>query len=99
MEKVDFTIIGGGCAGLFTAREIVKRDYSCAVFDRSPYSQFSSTRNQGWLQSGALYAIVKQFDVAEECAAACRIIKELYPEAIRDEVHAYFLFDEETDID
>ena len=49
-------IMGSGAAGLWLAHELTRRGYSVAVLDRQPFCGFASTRNQGWLQSGALYA-------------------------------------------
>lgn len=90
--EVDVAIVGGGCAGLFTALELSKSGFACAVIDRSPLASYSSTRNQGWLQSGALYAALGQNEVAKDCAKGFETLSATYPEAIDKKTRCYFLF-------
>lgn len=93
---IDVAIIGGGCAGLFTALKLRHEGLSCLVYDSKPFSGFSSTRNQGWLQSGAFYCGQGDTDVAQDCARGFAHLVDFCnqhcPEAVRDETECYLLF-------
>jgi glycerol-3-phosphate dehydrogenase len=92
----DVVILGGGCAGLWLANEVTNAGYSCIVVDERQLGAFSSTRNQGWLQSGALYAAMGQPDVAEECKTGfskiLEVAREVAPESIRRTSASFFLY-------
>ena len=64
--KVQVAILGGGCGGLWLLHELA-RDYSCLLVDSQVLARFASTRNQGWLQSGAFYAMIGEDEAASEC--------------------------------
>jgi hypothetical protein len=63
--------------------------------DSVPFSRFSSTRNQGWLQSGALYASLSHLRVAEDCAKGFAFLQNFCPEAISNNFSAFLFFDKE----
>jgi hypothetical protein len=63
------------------------------------FASYASTRNQGWLQSGAFYLAIN--DVDREAAIACRdgyhFVKSFAPEALLPKVPCYYLFEDEQD--
>lgn len=89
---VDVIVVGGGCAGLWLSHELNARHVSCIVIDEQPFSQYSSTRNQGWLQSGALYAVLGQYDVARDCQRGYDALKEFAPDSLHPPVNSFLLF-------
>jgi glycine/D-amino acid oxidase-like deaminating enzyme len=93
----DVIIVGAGCAGLFSALELSNRHFRCLVLDTFPVAGFASTRNQGWLQSGALYAGGNQADVAEACRRGTEFLRAHFSAAVRDEYGGYFFFDTEAE--
>ncbi|MDH6502414.1 FAD-dependent oxidoreductase [Streptomyces sp. SAI-149] len=92
MNNYDVVIIGGGCAGIFLASELVDRGRSCALLDKEPVASYASTRNQGWLQSGAFYAASGDVNAARGCKTGYEYITASYPEAIHQSVPSYYLF-------
>lgn len=96
-DERDVTIIGAGCAGLFLARELYQRGFSCQILEPSPLSQFASTRNQGWLQSGAFYAGFGQAQVASECSQGFAYLREQFPDATDRASDGYFVFERDED--
>ncbi|TXS80619.1 FAD-binding oxidoreductase [Streptomyces sp. me109] len=92
MAYHDVGIVGGGCAGLFLARELAVRGCDCIVIEKDPAAAHASTRNQGWLQSGSFYAAVDDAAAARGCREGFDYITETYPDAILREVESYFLF-------
>jgi glycine/D-amino acid oxidase-like deaminating enzyme len=99
VAKVDVGILGGGCGGIWLADELTQRKNSCAILDIGPFSTYASTRNQGWLHSGAFYAAIAKPDqqTAEVCKRGGLPIHYLDPmsEHTYQEVPCYFLFDNE----
>lgn len=53
----DIAILGGGCAGLWLVHDFAKRGYKSVLLEHGPLAQYASQGNQGWLHSGALYAV------------------------------------------
>lgn len=94
-DRVSVVILGGGCAGWWTAKELSQRRLPCMVIDTFPFASRASTRNQGWLHTGAFYLSVDQPDhqVAQNCLAGYNVICRQYPSAVRSEVPCYFLFE------
>jgi glycine/D-amino acid oxidase-like deaminating enzyme len=95
----DVVVIGAGCGGLFTSLELARRRRRCLLLDRAPIGSYASTSNQGWLQSGALYAGLKQPDVAAACREGFDLLRRLCPQAVRDDIKGYFLFADERSRD
>ncbi|MFF6999880.1 FAD-dependent oxidoreductase [Streptomyces sp. NPDC008313] len=88
----DVGIIGGGCAGLFLARELAARNCDCIVIEKDPAAGHASTRNQGWLQSGSFYAAANDPVAAQGCREGYKYITQTYLEAIQHETESYCLF-------
>jgi glycerol-3-phosphate dehydrogenase len=93
----DVVIIGAGCGGLFTASELADRRVRCLLVDKFPIASFASTRNQGWLQSGAFYAGKGDLEAAAACKRGAELLRGIFPEAIHQEHRGYFLFHESSD--
>lgn len=88
----DVVILGAGAAGLWLARELGQRRIPCVLIDTSPIAQYASTRNQGWLQSGAYFAAAGSQEVASDCHDGFNIIQEYAADAILDSVPAHLVF-------
>ncbi len=73
-ERFDVVIIGAGAAGLWTAKRLVAAGARVLVVHAPHVDGYSSTRNQGWLHSGALYAVFRAPGVTRECIAGSRLI-------------------------
>jgi glycine/D-amino acid oxidase-like deaminating enzyme len=98
-RQMDVSIIGGGCAGWFAADELTRRGIRSVVIDTEPPAAFASTRNQGWLQSGALYAAMENdIPTARFCREGFRLIQSRYPNVIRTGIPCYFLLRREEDL-
>jgi glycine/D-amino acid oxidase-like deaminating enzyme len=50
-------IVGGGIAGLATAVRLSQAGFPVTLFESSVLGSAASTRNQGWLHSGGLFAL------------------------------------------
>jgi glycine/D-amino acid oxidase-like deaminating enzyme len=50
-------IVGGGIAGLAVAMRLSQAGFPVALFESSELGSAASTRNQGWLHSGAFFAV------------------------------------------
>lgn len=72
--RFDVVIIGAGAAGLWTAKRLVAAGARVLVVHAPHAEGYSSTRNQGWLHSGALYAVFHAPGVTRECIAGSRFI-------------------------
>jgi len=55
--EADVAVLGGGCAGLWLVHDLAKRGYKPVLLEHGPLAQYASQANQGWLHSGALYAV------------------------------------------
>ncbi|MGN9758431.1 NAD(P)/FAD-dependent oxidoreductase [Streptomyces sp. SD31] len=94
--ETDVTILGAGSAGLFLAHYLLSEGARCALIGENPNAGYASTRNQGWLQSGAFYAAVKRPLTAEACWEGYGKILDSYPGAVQTAVDGYALFRTET---
>lgn len=92
MGPYDVGIIGGGCAGLFLAKELALRNCECVVIEKDPAAAHASTRNQGWLQSGSFYAAVDDDVAARGCHEGYEYITQTYRSAVLQEIDSYCLF-------
>jgi len=72
--RFDVIIAGAGAAGLWTANRLVTAGARVLVVHAPHAEGYSSTRNQGWLHSGALYAVFGAPGVTRECAAGSRAV-------------------------
>lgn len=65
--EVQVAILGGGVTGLWLSYELSRRDITCVVINQERLAAHASTRNQGWIHEGALYAAREQFNTARDC--------------------------------
>lgn len=65
------------------------------IIDTAPFASRASTRNQGWLHTGAFYLSVDKPDqqLAQDCLAGYNTISSQFPSAVRSDVPCYFLFE------
>lgn len=78
-------IIGGGVAGLGAAVRLVQAGLPVTLFESSELGGEASTRNQGWLHSGALFA-TEHPDYARVCHAALQQTLQFCPECLEPQV-------------
>lgn len=94
--RTDVAILGGGCAGLWLSYELAKYDIGSVVLDQQRFAAFASTRNQGWLQSGALYAMRPDgIEAAIGCMQGKALIENDFGMALGPAVPSYFYFDQD----
>lgn len=93
MSVSRILIVGSGAGGLFLARELGLRGCDVTVAHEQPLAQYASTRNQGWLQGGALYAGINQPRVARECKVAAEWLTRFAPAAVDHQRRAFYLFE------
>ncbi|HTK11077.1 MAG TPA: FAD-dependent oxidoreductase [Ktedonobacteraceae bacterium] len=98
-QHTSIAIIGGGCAGWSLALELAQRSVSCIVIDQNPPAAFASTRNQGWLQSGALYAMLEDPVTLDFCQRGHHLIRSQFADVIRPGIPGYFLFYRREDLE
>ncbi len=56
--RSDITVVGGGIAGLWTAKELLERGHSVNLIEESNcLASGSTTRNEGWLHAGTYHAV------------------------------------------
>ena len=93
-------IVGGGVAGLSIAVRLAQSGVSVTVLESSKLGQEASTRNQGWLYSGAWFA-PQRMDLAQMCYESYEHTLRFCPEAL--EPHCgpmvYLTQDADTDVD
>ncbi len=54
----DITVVGGGIAGLWTAKELLERGYSVSLVEKSnALAAGATTRNEGWLHAGTYHSV------------------------------------------
>jgi glycine/D-amino acid oxidase-like deaminating enzyme len=81
-QDVELCIVGGGCAAIWIGYYAAQLGLQVVIVAENPAAGFGSTRNQGWLHSGALYAAYDLDDVARQCRDATKIVESICPEAI-----------------
>lgn len=56
--SADVTVVGGGVAGLWTAKELIDQGYGVQVVEKSDeLASGATTRNEGWLHAGAYHSV------------------------------------------
>jgi glycine/D-amino acid oxidase-like deaminating enzyme len=89
--KSDITIVGGGIAGLWLAKELVDQGLSVNVVEKSTsLADGPTTRNEGWLHAGTYHAIAVQNEdearrVTERTLYGHNAIVDFAPESIDHE--------------
>ncbi|MGQ0634691.1 MAG: NAD(P)/FAD-dependent oxidoreductase [Planctomycetaceae bacterium] len=85
-------IVGGGIAGLSAAVRLAQAGLPVTLLEASQLGSAASTRNQGWLYSGAIYA-PEAPDYARACHESLQQTLALCPECVEPHVPpmAFFL--------
>ena len=80
--------------GCSAAAELITRGILPKIIDTVPPGGYASTRNQGWMQSGALYLSrpVPDLGTADMCRQGYHHMMGRHSAVIRHEVPCYFLF-------
>jgi glycine/D-amino acid oxidase-like deaminating enzyme len=92
-------VVGGGVMGLLTAFELAKQDVPVVLVDEPQLGGYSSTRNQGWLQGGAYYAVRNDPVAALACKEGYERLWLDVPELISSEIPCQLLFESEEERD
>ncbi|MBI3860573.1 MAG: FAD-dependent oxidoreductase [Planctomycetia bacterium] len=80
-------IVGGGIAGLATAARLAQAGFAVTLFESSELGSAASTRNQGWLHSGALFALDAPA-YARVCHESLESTLRFCPECVEPQVAA-----------
>src|SRR6266536_2012374 len=86
--RSDVTIVGGGIAGLWSAKELIDLGLKVSVIEASDMlATGSTTRNEGWLHAGTYHAVaiereVSAFSVARKIRLGREAILKFAPEVI-----------------
>jgi glycine/D-amino acid oxidase-like deaminating enzyme len=87
--KSDVTIVGGGIAGLWSAKEMIDRDLKVSVIESAEtLATGPTTRNEGWLHAGTYHAAAIEQSRSAALSVATKIrlghdaILNFAPEAI-----------------
>jgi len=90
-------IVGGGFAGLSTAVCLAQAGFPVTVLEASKLGYAASTRNQGWLHSGAWFARSHP-DLARMCYDSLQQTLDFCPDCVESGVNSmvYFSSDKET---
>lgn len=91
-------IVGGGVSGLSIAVRLSQAGFPVTVLEASQVGYGASTRNQGWLYSGAWFA-PQQSDLAKMCYASLQQTIAFCPECLEPDSDAmvYLMADPKTD--
>lgn len=77
----DVIIVGGGFSGLSIAALLAQESIPVTLLEAAELGHLASTRNQGWLYSGAYFAR-RQRELAEMCYASFRRTVRFCPECL-----------------
>lgn len=80
-------IVGGGIAGLAASVRLVQAGLPVTVFESSELGSAASTRNQGWLHSGALFASESP-EYAQTCYASLEQTLRFCPDCLEPDLPA-----------
>jgi glycine/D-amino acid oxidase-like deaminating enzyme len=91
-------IVGGGVSGLSIAARLAQAGFSVTVLESSHLGYEASTRNQGWLLSGAWFA-PEHPALAKMCYQSLRHTVEFAPECLEPDCGSmvYLMQDDNTD--
>lgn len=89
-------VIGGGITGASTARDLAMRGCEVTLLDRGRIARGTTGRSHGLLHSGARYAD-EDPDVARECIAENRVLKDVAPHCIDDTGGLFLALPEDGD--
>lgn len=97
----DVTIVGGGIAGLWTAKELLDRGYGVNLVEKSgSLAAGATTRNEGWLHAGTYHAVAIDNEADASQVTARTIyghdeIVRFAPESIDHQTSYAFIRDDE----
>lgn len=92
-------IIGGGITGWLVAYFLAREGVAPTVYDSDPCASYSSTRNQGWLHSGAFYvALEDDRAVAEACRDGSDWFERFIGGVIGNSVPSYYIFEDDKEL-
>jgi glycine/D-amino acid oxidase-like deaminating enzyme len=93
--RFDVIVMGAGAAGLWIALRLTEAGARVLLLHAPHRDGYSSTRNQNWLHSGALYAVFRAPGVTRECVAGSRTVLDFAerhdPSLIADAEFCYLL--------
>ena len=92
MTDVDVLVAGAGVTGLFTALKLLRNGYSVVVVDTFPLGKFASTRNQGWLLGGAMFA--GDWEAASAFRSSGAEYLREFSSAVDSAIRSYYYFDD-----
>ncbi|MFE6926294.1 NAD(P)/FAD-dependent oxidoreductase [Nocardia sp. NPDC057663] len=69
--------MGGGVSGLWLALRALRQGTPTRILSIGPFGGYASTKNQGWLHSGALYALNEAFELALACRRGTAEVQSL----------------------
>lgn len=97
----DVTVVGGGIAGLWSAKELIDRGLTVNVVEKSDHlATGATTRNEGWLHAGTYHAVAI-YDEADAQNVTARTIYghdaivNFAPESVEHESTYAFVKDDE----
>lgn len=96
----DIVVIGGGVSGLSISALLAREGLPVTLLEASDLGFCASTRNQGWLYSGAYFA-PRQADLARMCYESYEQTVRFCPECL-EPGHTGMVFaatDDQTDVD
>lgn len=96
LEHFDVIILGAGATGLWTATDLIEAGARVLVVHAPHGEGYSSTRNQGWLHSGGLYAAFNASTVAQDCVrgfARIRALADRYDKTLVSDPGFRYVFD------
>jgi len=90
-------IVGGGIAGLASAARLAQAGFPVTLFEASELGSDESTRNQGWLHSGGLFAVDSPA-YARTCYASLEQTLRFCPDCVEPQIStmAYLVSRPET---
>lgn len=99
--RSDVTVVGGGVAGLWSAKEMMDQGLHINLVEKAPYlASGATTRNEGWLHAGTYHALaIEDAQDAANITARTRFghqaILDYAPEAIEHDTTYAFISNSE----
>lgn len=90
-------IVGGGFAGLSAAVRLAQAGLPVTVLEKSMLGDGASTRNQGWLHSGAWFARSHP-DLARQCYTSLQRTLAFCPDSVEADYDSMIYFSSEQEV-